>query len=285
MDQLDYLLSRSTPFINPDEEPEVIRRAKEGSVLDRERLLTSNIKLVVKIARSHYCQDTRVDLLDLVQEGSQGLLESINTYNPDKGTRFTTHAGWRIRARVLRFIVHNIRLVRVKRGESERIMFQLSEAKNQLEAEGIDPTPEKLADILDTTPERIEEMQLRMGAPEASLDYRGSNADSDLSNDSRLDRLKGEYDPFAAVASKECCGLVNKRLREFLLRWNLSERDREILRYRILTDDPLPLAAIGDKFGLSRQRIQQIESALRDKVQRKLHGVRAELLDKVESTG
>ncbi len=281
---LDFLLSRSTPFIDPAEEPEIIKRAKEGSVLDRDRLLTSNLKLVAKIAKVHYRQDGRIDLMDLVQEGSQGLLEAIRTYDPDKGVRFTSHAGWRIRARVLRFIVANVRLVRVKRGAPERILFQLNEATARLQSEDIEPTPARLAEILDTTPELIEDMQLRLSAPEASLHSPVSGvapADTDL----RIDRLAGSCDTFAMVASKECCTAVNRKLREFLARWNLSDRDREILRFRILTDAPLPLAKLGDKFGLTRQRIQQIEADLRRKVQRKLQGLRDDLIDIPSLTG
>jgi len=276
MTELDFLLSNAHPILSAEEESVAVREAMAGSKVARDKLVTSNLKLVVKIVRGHHRGDNRIDLMDLVQEGNEGLIESLGTFDPTKGTRFTTHAGWRIRARVLRFIVANIRLVRVKRGESERLLFQMAEAKRQLEAEDITPTPARLAEVLDAPVSKVEEMQLRLSSPEGSLN--APAGDDDESGVQRIDNLSDAgADTFANVASKECCELVSAKLRSFLERWNLSKRDRAILRFRILTDDPHSLESIGQDFGLTRQRIQQIEQKLRAKVIRHIGGLKTEL--------
>src|SRR5262249_31147402 len=153
----------------------------------RELLLTSNLRLVVKIAREY--RHSHASLADLIQEGNVGLLMALRKYDPNRGVKLSTYAAWGIRAYVLKYILDNARLVRWGTTQAQRkLFFTLRKQQQKLAAQGIDPSPERLAEILHVPERDVIEMDRRLAQPELSVDAPVSSSDDDAR--ALLDRLE-----------------------------------------------------------------------------------------------
>ena len=259
------------PVLSREEELEVAIRVHDGK--DREaaqKLVISNLKLVVKIALEYY--NTYLNILDLIQEGNVGLLHAVKKYNPYKGTRFSTYASFWIRAYILKHIMDSWSLVKIGTSQSQRKLFyRLNKEKQKLEAVGIFPAPQLLASTLDVKEEEVVEMQRRLAYGDVSLETPVSD-DGDVTV---MDMMKTDGNVEEVVAEKEKNEILSRKVAEF--KKTLNEKELFIFDNRVMTDDALTLQEIGAKFSISRERVRQIENRVVKKFKERFKGELKEL--------
>ena len=237
-----------------------VRYQTEHDVEAAYKLVTGNLRLVVMIAREY--QRSFRTLLDLVQEGNIGLMEAVKNFDPYRGVRFPSYAVWWIRAYIIRYVINNWRMVKLGTTQAQRkLFFNLQKEKDRLEREGFVAGPKLLADRLGVKEKEIIEMQQRLAASDLSVDTplrEGEDA-------TMLDVLQSGVDTAEeAVADAEFRSLVGERIREF--GQTLKDKDRVIFDHRLLAEDPMTLQEIGDRYGISRERVRQIENRVKRKL-------------------
>ncbi|RMH00279.1 MAG: sigma-70 family RNA polymerase sigma factor [Deltaproteobacteria bacterium] len=251
--------ARRYPLLTREQEYALaVKWVEEGDAEAAKALITSNLRLVVKIAYEY--RNAHQSLLDLIQEGNVGLVKAVQKYDPYRNVRLSTYAAWWIRAYILKYILNNWRLVKLGTTQNQRkLFFNLRKQKAALEAAGIDPTPERIAKALDVSKEEVVEMERRMSGPDVSLDAKIRSDDEE--SRTRLDALADEgADPDRVVGDAEFRELLDAKLRAFGA--TLEGREAEIFRERLLAEDPITLQALGDRWGVSRERARQIEKRL-----------------------
>jgi RNA polymerase sigma-32 factor len=202
-------------------------------------------------------------LLDLVQEGNVGLLEAVKKFDPYRGVRLPSYAVWWIRAYIIRYVMNNFRLVKVGTTQAQRrLFFNLQKEKSRLEAEGFTPTAALIAGKLGVKEAEVVEMEQRMsGGSEVSTD-------APLSSEGEgrvLDVIaREEIETEDEVANREFYGMMREKLKEFGA--TLKGREKEIFDERLLAEDPITLQELGERYGVSRERVRQIEEALKRKL-------------------
>lgn len=237
---------------------------------DREaayKLVTSNLWLVVKIARDY--ERAARGLLDLVQEGNIGLMEAVRNYDPYRGVRFPSYAVWWIKAYIIRYLIANWRLVKIGTTQAQRkLFFNLKKEKEKLEREGFAPAPKLLAEKLNVKESEVVEMEQRLGSSDMSVDAPVTSGRDGGGGDRETTLLS--LLPASQLTAEEA--LDEKRSRE-LLRDGLSafaktlkEKERIIFEERMLGEDKATLQDISEKVGVSRERVRQIENRLKEKL-------------------
>jgi RNA polymerase sigma-32 factor len=261
--------TRRYPLLTPEEERELATRLVEhGDSKAARRLIEANLRLVVKIAYEY--RRAHKNLLDLVQEGNIGLIQAVSKFDPYRGVKLSSYAAFWIRAYILKFILNNWRLVKIGTTQAQRkLFFNLRKEREKLEQLGFQPTAALLAEKLDVPEKEVVEMERRLAAPEASLDAPlGSGGDDDGSR-TRLDYLPSDdVRPDRAVAQSEFSELLRGKLESFAQ--TLEGREQTIFRERWLTDEPLTLQEIGDRYQVSRERARQLEKRMLDRLKRYL---------------
>jgi len=253
---------RRYPLLSPEEEHELAVRYKEyGDIEAAYRLVTANLRLVVMLARNY--QRAFHNLLDLIQEGNVGIMEAVRNFDPYRGVRFPSYAVWWIRAYIIRYIMNNWRLVKVGTTQAQRkLFFNLQREKERLEAEGFYPAPKLLAQNLGVKENEVVEMQQRMAARDLSVD---TPLDGDDKSATLLDLLADKHanaeEEFAATEYRQ---LVSEKMAEFARK--LKGKEQVIFAKRLLAEEPLTLQEIGDQYGISRERVRQLESRLKKKL-------------------
>jgi len=217
-------------------------------------LVTSNLRLVVKIALE-FQRVWMQNLLDLIQEGNIGLMQAVKKFDPYKGVKFSYYASFWIKAYILKFIMDNWRLVKIGTTQGQRkLFFKLKKEKQKLIDEGFDPKPKLLSDRLGVSEREIIDMDQRLDGWDVSLD-------APLKNDSDTERIEFlSTDSVSAedrVAQKEMEGLLHEKISEF--RSQMSDRELDIFDNRIFSENPVTLQEIGDRYGISRERVRQVE--------------------------
>lgn len=267
---------RRYPPLAREDERELARRYRATG--EREalfRLVTANLRLVVRVAYSF--RRAARNLLDLVQEGNLGLLHAIERFDPELGVRLPTYATWWIRAYMVRFLLDNVRLVRVGTTNARRSLLRnLRREKQRLEEAGYEVGPKLLAEHFGVSETDVTDVQRALASRDVSLDEpAGEGAAS-----SRGDFLPDESSPGAeeTLARKELQQRAEAAIAEF--REGLAERDRMLLDQRILAEEPRTLQEIGDLFGTSREAVRQAESRLLKRLEQFLKG-RLDDLDRV----
>jgi len=270
-------------LLSREEEVALGIRVKENQ--DQEaayRLVTSNLRLVVKIALDFHRYWMR-NLLDLIQEGNVGLMQAVAKFDPYRGVKFSYYASFWIKAYILKHILDNWHLVRVGTTQAQRkLFFNLSREKEKLLSQGLDPSPKLLAEKLNVSEKDVTEMAGRLEGWAVSLD---SPIQED-SKESFTSLLADEGQSLDEVlANQEIRGLLHQKLAEF--RRTLGKRDLDILDRRILTDKPLTLEDLGRKYGISRERVRQLENRIKANIRRYLTEEMAELdkLDFLDTIG
>jgi RNA polymerase sigma-32 factor len=268
---------RRHPLLTREEEYDLaVRWVEQGDEDAARELVTSNLRLVVKIA--HEYRRAYQNLLDLVQEGNVGLVKAVQKFDPYRGVKLSTYSGWWIRAYILKYILNNWRLVKIGTTQNQRkLFFNLRKQRDRLQAAGIDPTPERIAKELDVSTKEVVEMERRLAAPDLSLDAPLQSDDGDGTR-TRLDLIEDDVaDPEDRVDAAEFKNLLQSKLRRFGA--DLEGRELEIFRDRLMSDEPVTLQDLGDRWGVSRERARQIEKRLVLRLRRYLQ---AELGDAVE---
>ncbi|HYK92378.1 MAG TPA: sigma-70 family RNA polymerase sigma factor [Acidobacteriota bacterium] len=260
-----YLLeiSRFSP-LSRDEEHRLASQYRQTG--DREaayRLVTSNLKLVVKIALIYH--KIYRNLLDLIQEGNIGLIQAVKRFDPSRGTRLTTYAAWWIKAYILKFLLDNARMVKVGTTNTRRkILMHLNSEKRELEAKGITPTRQLLAQNLGVEEGEILEVEQAMAGPDISLDSPVGSDDGDRSYVDTLHLMEESVDE--KIAQGEFRALLEKKFKDFA--GELSEREQAILNERLIADEPKTLQQIADRYGISREAVRVAEKKLTAKIKK-----------------
>ena len=222
------------------------------------KLVTANLRLVAKIAfkyRRYY-----KNVLDLIQEGNIGLMKAVQKFDPSRGVRLSTYARYWIQAYVMYFLLANHRIVKVGTTQAKRKLFyNLNKETRRLRQLGFDPTPERIAESLDVGVKDVIEMRQRLGSPDASLDQPVGQED---------DRTLGQTipsqgpDPDEQVGEAEMMHLVTGAMRSF---GETIENPRELVIWhqRLMSEDPLTLEEVGQQFGVTRERVRQIEARMK----------------------
>jgi RNA polymerase sigma-32 factor len=262
-DPLQRYLSeiRRYALLTREEEHTLAVRYKELKDLDAAyRLVTANLRLVVMIARE-YQRATR-NLLDLVQEGNVGLMEAVKNFDPYRGIRFPSYAVWWVRAYIIRYLMNNWRMVKVGTTQAQRkLFFNLQKERDRLEAAGIRPGPKLLAERLDVKESEVVEMEQRLSSSDLSIDA----TMDDSEGRSLLDVIPStEETAEERVAEAELRHQVEEKIRAFGA--TLKDKEAVIFQQRLLAEEPLTLQDIGERYGISRERVRQIEARLKKKL-------------------
>jgi RNA polymerase sigma-32 factor len=252
---------RRYPLLSREEEHRLAVQYREKKDIEAAyRLVTANLRLVVLIAREY--QHAVRTLLDLVQEGNIGLMEAVKNFDPYRGIRFPSYAVWWIRAYIIRYVMNNWRMVKIGTTQAQRkLFFNLQKEKDRLEAEGFVAGPKLLAQRLDVKESEVVEMEQRLAARDLSVDAPVEAGETAT----MLDFLpSNEATVEEKVASAESRELVSRKVKEF--GDTLTGKDRVIFEGRLMAEEPLTLQEIGDRYGISRERVRQIEERVKKKL-------------------
>ncbi|AGP42190.1 RNA polymerase factor sigma-32 [Sorangium cellulosum] len=265
------------PLLTADEEKELtIKYSKTQDVATAARLVTANLRLVVKLAYEY--RRAYKNIMDLIQEGNIGLMQAVKRYDPYRGVKLSSYAAWWIRAYILRFILNNWRLVKLGTTQAQRkLFFNLNKEKAKLSAMGIEPTAAEIAKRLSVEEKEVVDMDRRLASGEASLD--APVGDLEGRTIPRVELLVSSgASPDSAFEASEMGMLVHDRLSKF--RETLKGKDVIIFDKRMAAEDPLTLQELGNEFGISRERVRQLEARLQSKLRTYLQ---EELGDAVEA--
>ena len=268
-DPLQRYLSeiRQYPKLSKEEEFELAKKYRDSGDLDAAyKLVMANLKLVVIIAKEY--QRNVQKIVDLIQEGNIGLMEAVKKFDPFKETKFSSYAVYWIRAYMLRYLINNVRLVKVGTTQAQRKLFyNLKKEQAKLEREGFVAEAKLLAKRLNVKESEVIEMQQRLALPDLSVDApinkneEGANTlHSVLSDDSESIEQK--------VIKEDFANALRIAIDEF--KENANEKEIAIIDLRLFTQDGITLREIADKFGVSRERIRQIEKRLKTKLKEHL---------------
>ena len=250
-------LSRYPP-LEREEEQALARQYRETG--DRRalfRLVTANLMLVVRIALG-YRRAAR-KLLDLIQEGNIGLLQAIERFDPDLDVRLPTYAAYWIRAYMVKYLLDNVRLVRVGTTNARRkLLRHLRREKQRLESQGFEVGTKLLAERFGVSEQDVQDVERALDSRDVSLDAPLVAGEERTPADVIADERAGDIEE--QVARRELQQRVEATLDRF--RQGLSERDRALLDERILSDTPRTLQEIGDRFGTTREAVRQAEVRL-----------------------
>jgi RNA polymerase sigma-32 factor len=200
----------------------------------------------------------------LIQEGSIGLMEAVRNFDPYRGVRFPSYAVWWVRAYIIRYLMNNWRMVKLGTTQAQRkLFFNLQREKERLEAEGFSPAPKLIAQHLGVKEEEVVEMEQRMSSRDLSLDT-PIDADEEAGT-SLIDFIADKQtDAEETVAIAEYRELMREKMAAFAR--TLKGKEEVIFRTRLLAEEPVTLQEIGDQYGISRERIRQLESRLKKKL-------------------
>jgi RNA polymerase sigma-32 factor len=246
-------------LLTPDEEHSLaVKYAGTQDVGAAARLVTANLRLVVKIAYEY--RRAYKNIMDLIQEGNIGLMQAVKKYDPHRGVKLSSYSAWWIRAYILRYIINNWRLVKLGTTQAQRkLFFNLNKEKAKLAAMGIDPTPGEIAKRLGVEEQEAIDMDRRLSSGEMSLD--APVGDNEGRPVARIELLPSTMlGPDVMVADEELGDIVREKLAEF--RTTLKGKDVAIFEQRLMADEPKTLQELGDQFGISRERVRQIEARL-----------------------
>jgi RNA polymerase sigma-32 factor len=230
------------------------------------RLVTANLRLVVKIA--HEYRRAAFNVLDLIQEGNVGLMQAVQKYDPYRGVKLSSYAAWWIRAYILRYLMDNWRMVKLGTTQAQRkLFFNLRKEQEKLMAQGFEAAPRLLAERLDVTEQDVQEMDQRLANDEFSLDAPVPGADD--SRQTYGDRIVETARPAEdRLADEELRRIFKEKLAEFGKQLT-DPKDRFLYEHRLSVPDgaePMTLQEVGNKFGFTRERARQLEARLTDRL-------------------
>ncbi len=255
---------RKHRLLTPQEEKDFALRFQESGDPDAAyALVTSNLRLVIKIALD-FQRIWMQNLADLIQEGNIGLMMAVKNFDPYKNVKFSYYASFWIKAYILKFIMDNWRLVKIGTTQVQRkLFFKLKKEKQKLIEQGFEPETKLLSEKLGVTENDIIEMEQR-------LDYADISIDAPLKEDSDTSRIElletAEESVEDQVEKKQVESFLRHKLPE--IRETLTERELDIFEQRIFTDSPATLQEIGDRYGISRERVRQIENNIIEKIRK-----------------
>lgn len=249
------------PLLDPEEEYDLaVKHFEDGDVNAAHRLITSNLRLVVKIANDF--RQVQGSVLDLIQEGNYGLMQAVKRFNPYKGVRLSSYSAWWIRAYILKLIMDSKSQVKIGTTAAQRkLFFNLKKEAEKLLAEYDRVDPKMLADRLHVREKDVVEMQQRLSGPDMSLDAPLGSEDGTGNGASRVSQMASPQisieDDLAGIQELR---IFEEHLDEFQA--TLKGRDLEVFNLRMRAEDPITLQEIGNKYGITRERARQIEAKI-----------------------
>jgi RNA polymerase sigma-32 factor len=252
------------PLLTPQEEQELtLRYYQAKDPVAARKLVVHNLRLVVKMAYKY--RRAWANVLDLIQEGNVGLVEAVRRFDPFKGAKFSTYATFWIRAYMLRYLLEHSRMVRISRTRvGRKLFFRLSKEREKLRAQGIEPGPKLLAERLGVGQSELEEVVQHMDQSEVRLD--APMYSDDASGGTVLDAMTGEAaSPEALTYRREFETEVSNALESFA---DTLKDPREMMAWKehLMAEDPISLSELGQRFGVTKQRMGQIVSAIRKRL-------------------
>ena len=265
---------RKFPLLSPEEEYMFAKRLKEhGDAEAARRLVTSHLRLVAKIAMGY--RGYGLPVSEIVSEGNVGLMQAVKRFDPDKGFRLATYAMWWIRASIQEYVLRSWSMVKLgTTAAQKKLFFNLRKAKSNIGAiEEGDLTPDHtatLADQLGVSEREVTDMNRRLSGPDSSL-----NAPLRSESESEWqDWLADETtDQETRMAEREELGDRHDLLTNAMD--TLTERERNIIQARRLQDEPATLEELSQKYGVSRERVRQIEVRAFEKLQKAMSSAAA----------
>ena len=251
---------------------------RHGDTRAAHRLITANLRFVVKIANEY--RSYGFNKSDLIQEGNIGLMRAVQKFDPDMGIRLISYAVWWIRAYVQNYILRSFSLVKLGTTQAQRkLFFALARTKRELdrmsEEHGADSDGEdsfKVATKLKVKPAEVEEMTQRMLGRDLSLDAPVSESESRSHIESlAADRTPPDHEVSIAQERRMTQGRVGEALAR------LDGRERYIIEQRLMHDEPATLRDLGQYFGVSRERARQLELRAKEKLRRELHALAVDI--------
>ena len=262
-DALQRYLSeiRRYPVLTREEEHDLAVQYKQfGDVEAAYKLVRSNLRLVVMIAREY--ERAFRNLLDLIQEGNIGLMESLKNFDPYRGVRFPSYAVWWIRAYIIRYLMNNWRMVKLGTTQAQRrLFFNLQKEKEKLEAEGFVPGAKLIAQRLDVKESEVIEMDQRLSGRDLSTDAPMAEGETATLLNTLTDNSPT---PEERLVEDEYQQAVKERLKTF--GEGLKDKELVVFRERLMAEEPLTLREIGERYGISRERVRQIEHRVKKKL-------------------
>ncbi len=263
------------PLLTDQEEKSLVERViKDRDVEAAKKLVTSHLRLVVKIAMEY--RNAYYNVLDLIQEGNVGLLRAVKNFDPSKGARLGYYATWWIRSYILKYILDNFRLIKIGTTQAQRKLFyNLMKEKEKMELLGFSPENKRLAEKLDVKENEVAEMDQRLSQSELSID-------APIGEETGAHHVDFLRDPGPLVdekiASKELKDVLFDQLDGFSQ--TLNGRELKIFNTRLLSEMPATLQEIADQYGITRERVRQIEERIKEKLKKYFeeHGIHPENL-------
>ena len=255
-------LRHITPLVAEDQQALAEAYVEDEDVEAAKQLIMSNLRLVVKIAREYHRRT--VSLMELVQEGNVGLAEAIRRYDPYRGVKFTSYAQYWIRAMILNYLMNVMQLVKVGNTRSGRKLFyNLAKAREELIRQGhLTPTTRQLADHLGVKEKEVIQVSRILDAPALSLDAPAPGTES-----TSLSSVIADQDaitPDAEIETLQLRGKIRQAMNDF--RAGLDDaREIDIWERRVTAQEPMSLQDLGDHWEVSRERIRQVEKALKER--------------------
>ncbi|HVE44260.1 MAG TPA: RNA polymerase sigma factor RpoS [Gammaproteobacteria bacterium] len=250
-----------SPLLSAEEEITIGRLVKKGDPEARKKMIVSNLRLVVKIARHYY--NRGLEFSDLIEEGNLGLLRAVEKFDPERGFRFSTYATWWIRQTIERAIMNQTRTIRLPIHVLRELNLYLSTAKELMKVQDHEPSYQEIADALDKSFDQVKD-KMDLNERMISLDIKISGENS--SDKSLIDLIpdKNALDPAEALADENLYARLEESLR------TLTPKQREVLvrRFGLEGHERQTLEEVGEAVGLTRERVRQIQmmalKALRD---------------------
>ena len=264
-----YLMEVSKfKLLTREQEKELGARVqKDGDQEAAYILVTANLRLVVKIALE-FQRLWMQNLLDLIQEGNIGLMQAVKKFDPYKNVKFSYYASFWIKAYILKFIMDNWRLVKIGTTQAQRkLFFKLNKEKQSLLDSGFDPNPKLLSETLGVSEREIMNMEQRLNSWDVSLD-------APLKDDTDTERIEFINSETVStedrVAEKEMGIILGNKIAEF--RKKMTQKELDIFDQRIFSETPVTLQEIGDNYGISRERVRQVEKNIIKKMKEYFKG-------------
>ncbi len=269
-------LRRCVPMSREEEHRCALAYVKTKDPALAERLVVANMRMVVALAH-HYCRGDD-DMRDIVQEGNRGLIRAVDKFDPTRGIKFCTYAVWWIRAYMWKFTMNNWGLVKVGTTQAQRkLFFGLRKERDRLELTGDEADPRELASRLRVKESEVVAMLERFAGGEMSLDAPAKSQDAGAVTLGDVLSDASALGPDERVEDAEFNEVLHAKLEAFGA--TLRGRDAQIFRQRLLSDEPMKLAQLAAKFGVSRERARQLEGRLKGRIRAYLE---AELKDAFE---